>query len=138
GAGVRARDAVAGRAGVDRVVLDRAGRSALRPVDHGVHAVDAGNLPEFFVVIFALNAGQQIVAETAILGSILVNALLVLGMVIVAGARRAEDGVMRFNARLPNDTATLLLSAAFIIVLVGLANASHDAASHHIKTISII
>ena len=45
-----------------------------------------GNLPEFFVVIFALEAGQRIVAETAILGSILVNALLVLGLVIVAGA----------------------------------------------------
>ena len=68
-----------------------------------------GNLPEFFVVIFALNAGQLIVAETAILGSILVNALLVLGLVIVAGARREGDGIMRFNPRLPNDTATLLL-----------------------------
>ena len=47
-----------------------------------------GNLPEFFVVIFALNAGQKVVAETAILGSILVNALLVLGLVIIAGAWR--------------------------------------------------
>ena len=49
-----------------------------------------GNLPEFFVVIFALNAGQLVVAETAILGSILVNALLVLGLVIVAGAWTAN------------------------------------------------
>src|SRR5205807_3920056 len=138
GAGVRARDAVAGRAGVDRVVLDRAGRSALRPVDHGVHAVDAGNLPEFFVVIFALNAGQKIVAETAILGSILVNALLVLGLVIVAGSRRERDGVMRFSSGLPNDTATLLLVASFMIVLLGLAVGSHDPASHHTKTISIV
>ena len=97
-----------------------------------------GNLPEFFVVIFALNAGQLIVAETAILGSILVNALLVLGLVIVAGARRERDGVMRFSPRLPNDTATLLLVATFIIVLIGLANSAHDAASHHTKTISIV
>ena len=97
-----------------------------------------GNLPEFFVVIFALNAGEKIVAETAILGSILVNALLVLGLVIIAGARRASDGVMRFSPRLPNDTATLLLISSFIIVLVGLANSAHDSASHHIKTISII
>jgi Ca2+:H+ antiporter len=97
-----------------------------------------GNLPEFFVVIFALNAGQLIVAETAILGSILVNALLLLGLVIVAGARRARDGVMRFNPRLPNDTATLLLISTFIIVLIGLANGAHDTASHHIKTISIV
>ena len=97
-----------------------------------------GNLPEFFVVIFALNAGQKVVAQTAILGSILVNALLVLGLVIIAGALRTEDRVMRFSPRLPNDTATLLLIASFIIVLVGLADSSHDAASHHIKTISIV
>ena len=97
-----------------------------------------GNLPEFFLVIFALNAGQKVVAETAILGSILVNALLVLGLVIVTGARRTRDGVMRFSPRLPNDTATLLLVSTFIIVLVGLAVSSHDPASHHTKTISII
>jgi Ca2+:H+ antiporter len=97
-----------------------------------------GNLPEFFVVIFALNAGEQVVAETAILGSILVNALLVLGLVIIVGARRSEDGVMRFNARLPNDTATLLLISSFIILLVALANGANDSASHHIKTISIV
>src|SRR5437764_6839767 len=64
-----------------------------------------GNLPEFFVVIFALNAGQKIVAETAILGSILVNALLVLGLVIIAGAIRDRGGLMKFNPKLPNDTA---------------------------------
>ena len=45
---------------------------------------------------------------------------------------------MRFSARLPNDTATLLLIASFIIVLIGLTNASHDPASHHNKTISIV
>jgi Ca2+:H+ antiporter len=97
-----------------------------------------GNLPEFFVVIFALQAGEVVVAETAILGSILVNALLVLGLAIMVGARREEDGIMRFSPRLPNDTATLLLIASFIIVLVGLANQAHDPASHHTKTISII
>jgi Ca2+:H+ antiporter len=97
-----------------------------------------GNLPEFFVVIFALNAGDRIVAETAILGSILVNALLVLGLVIIVGAQRSKDGIMRFSARLPNDTATMLLTASFIILLVALANGANDSASHHIKTISII
>ena len=108
------------------------------PAVTGLMQSTLGNLPEFFVVIFALNAGEKIVAETAILGSILVNALFVLGLVIIAGARRSKDGIMRFNARLPNDTATLLLVASFIIVLVGLANYSHDPASGHIETISII
>jgi Ca2+:H+ antiporter len=97
-----------------------------------------GNLPEFFVVIFALQAGQTVVAETAILGSILSNALLVLGLVIVAGSLRERDGVMRFSPRLPNDTTTLLLVASFIIVLIGLTHGAGDAASHHSKTISII
>jgi Ca2+:H+ antiporter len=97
-----------------------------------------GNLPEFFVVIFALNAGEKVVAETAILGSILVNALLVLGLVIIVGALRTEDKVMRFNPRLPNDTATMLLIASFIILLVALADGANDSASHHIKAISIV
>ena len=105
------RVALAGR-GVDRVVRDRAGRGALRAGGRpALLQSTLGNLPEFFVVLFALQAGQLVVAETAILGSILVNALLVLGLVIVAGARRAPDGVMRFSPRLPNDTATLLLIA---------------------------
>jgi Ca2+:H+ antiporter len=104
----------------------------------GVMQSSLGNLPEFFVVFFALQAGDLVVAQTAIVGSILVNALFVLGFVIIAGAHRERDGVMRFSARLPNDTATLLLIASFIIVLIGLTNASHDAASHHNRTISIV
>src|SRR4051794_4149799 len=94
-----------------------------------------GNLPELFVVIFALQKGELVVAQTAIIGSILANALLVLGLVIVVGAHRAPDGVMRFSKRLPRDTATLLQVTVFIIVLLGLSLGSHDPASHHVKAI---
>ncbi len=97
-----------------------------------------GNLPELFVVIFALQKSELVVAQTAIVGSILANALLVLGLVIVVGARRSEDGIMRFSKRLPRDTATLLQVTVFIIVLLGLAAASHDPASHHVKAISAV
>jgi Ca2+:H+ antiporter len=97
-----------------------------------------GNLPELFVVIFALQKGELVVAQTAIVGSVLANALLVLGLVIVVGARRAPDGLMRFSRRLPRDTATLLQVTVFIIVLLGLSFASHDPASHHVKAISIV
>ena len=97
-----------------------------------------GNLPELFVVIFALQKGELVVAQTAIVGSILANALLVLGLVIVVGARRAPDGVMRFSTRLPRDTATLLQVTVFIIVLLGLSLAAHDPASHHVKAISVV
>jgi Ca2+:H+ antiporter len=97
-----------------------------------------GNLPELFVVIFALQKGELVVAQTAIVGSVLANALLVLGLVIVVGARRAPDGMMRFSKRLPRDTATLLQVTVFIIVLLGLSLSSHDPASHHVKAISIV
>lgn len=129
--------ALAGLAWVVSFATEQVGRR-FGPSITGLLQSTIGNLPEFFVVIFALGAGEKVVAETAILGSILVNALLVLGLVIVFGARREDDGVMRFSARLPNDTATLLLVSTFIIVLIGLAVASHDPSSHHTKTISIV
>jgi Ca2+:H+ antiporter len=97
-----------------------------------------GNLPEFFIVIFALSAGETVVAQTSIIGSLLANALLVLGLVIVVGARSAEGRTMHFKTRLPMDTATLLLVSVFIIVITGLSVGSSDKASAHIKTIDAI
>jgi Ca2+:H+ antiporter len=129
--------ALAGTAWVVSVSIEQVGRRA-GPAITGVMQASLANLPEFFVVIFALQAGHQVIAETAILGSILVNALLVLGLVIIAGARRSHDGIMRFNPKLPNDTATLLLVASFIIVLIGLTRSASDSASRHTETISII
>ena len=95
--------------------------SASAPASPGMLQSTLGNLPELFVVIFALQKGELVVAQTAIVGSILANALLVLGLVIVVGARRAPDGIMRFSKRLPRDTATLLQVTVFIIVLLGLS-----------------
>ncbi|MBV9806176.1 MAG: hypothetical protein JO286_03280 [Solirubrobacterales bacterium] len=131
--------ALAGMAWVIALATEEVGQRLGTAVT-GVMQSTVGNLPEFFVVIFALQAGDRVVAETAILGSILVNALLVLGLVIVAGAlrERRRDGIMRFNPRLPNDTATLLLVSSFIIVLIGLTHGASDPASRHAKTISII
>ncbi len=44
-----------------------------------------GNLPELFIVLFALSAGELVVAQFSILGSLFANALLVLGLAIVVG-----------------------------------------------------
>jgi Ca2+:H+ antiporter len=129
--------ALAGTAWLVSFATEQTGRR-FGPRPTGVMQATLGNLPEFFVVLFALNAGQLVVAETAIIGSILVNALLVLGMVIIAGSRVAEDRVMRFSVRLPNDTATLLLIATFIIILIALTHTGSNPASHHAKTISIV
>jgi Ca2+:H+ antiporter len=97
-----------------------------------------GNLPELFLVVFALRQGEAVVAQSTVIGSIFSNALLVLGIVIVVGSRRAPGGVMRFGHRLANDTATLLIAATFIIVIVGLSLQTHDPASSHVSTVSTV
>jgi Ca2+:H+ antiporter len=129
--------ALAGLAWVVSFATEQLGER-LGPGLTGMLQSTLGNLPELFVVIFALKKGELVVAQTAIVGSILANALLVLGLVLVVGARRSEDGIMRFSKRLPKDTATLLQVTVFIIVLLGLSLASHDSASHHVKTISAV
>jgi Ca2+:H+ antiporter len=97
-----------------------------------------GNLPELFIVLFALSAGETVVAQTSILGSLFANALLVLGLAIVAGARVSDGQMMRFQRRLPNDTATLLLLALSAIALLGLSDRLGDAASEHEVAISVV
>jgi Ca2+:H+ antiporter len=108
------------------------------PAVTGVLQSTLGNLPELFVVIFALRAGETVVAQTSIIGSLFANALLVLGAVIVVGSRASEDKTMRFHRRLPMDTSTLLLVTSFIIVIVGIAHASHDPAARHERELSTI
>jgi Ca2+:H+ antiporter len=108
------------------------------PAVTGVLQSTLGNLPEFFIVVFALSAGELVVARTSIIGSILANALLVLGLVIIAGCFQSDDGVMRFHARLPKDNATLMMLASFLIVILGISAATGDRASHHVTAISIV
>jgi len=108
------------------------------PAVTGLLQTTLGNLPELFIVLFALSAGEIVVAQTSILGSLFANALLVLGLTIVAGARASAGGGMRFRKRLPNDTATLLLLALSAIVLLGLSDRLGDRASEHEVEISVV
>ncbi len=103
----------------------------------GVLQSTLGNLPEFFVVMFALSAGEIVIAQTAIIGSIFANALLVLGLVVIAGCRASSDGIMRFSVTLPKDNAILMMLASFLIVIIGISSATNDRASHHVEAISI-
>jgi Ca2+:H+ antiporter len=129
--------ALAGLAWVIGVATEAVG-ARFGPGLTGLLQSTLGNLPELFVVLFALGAGEIVVAQTSILGSLFANALLVLGLSIIAGSISSQDGVMRFRSRLPNDTATLLMLAAFIIVLLGLSNTVGDRASSHAETISVV
>src|SRR3954469_2216645 len=128
--------ALAGLAWVVAFATEQVGQR-FGPAITGFLQSTLGNLPEFFIVIFALSAGETVVAKTSLIGSLLANALLVLGLVIVVGARKA-DGPMRFSTRLPRDTTTLLLLAVFIIVIIGQAVQSDSKAAEHVKAISIV
>ena len=108
------------------------------PAMTGVLQSTLGNLPELFIVIFALRAGEIVVAQTSILGSLLANALLVLGLAIIAGAWRAEDRVMRFQTRLPSDTTMLLMLVVFMIAIISVSVSLGDRASDNAVTISVI
>jgi Ca2+:H+ antiporter len=129
--------ALAGLAHVVSTGVESVGEM-LGPGVAGFMQASLGNLPELFLVIFALREGEAIVAQSTVIGSIFSNALLVLGIVIVVGSRKAPDGVMRFGHRLANDTATLLIAATFIIVIVGLSLQTHDPASSHVNTVSTV
>jgi Ca2+:H+ antiporter len=59
--------------------------SRLGPAATGVLQSALGNLPELFISIFALRAGLVGVVQAALLGSVLANSLLVLGIAFVAG-----------------------------------------------------
>ena len=112
--------------------------SRFGPATTGVLQSTLGNLPELFIVLFALSAGEVVVAQFSILGSLFANALLVLGLTIAAGSLRRADGTMTFGARLPNDTATLLLLAVFLISILGLSDQVGDRASEHQVAISAV
>ena len=129
--------ALAGLAWMVSVATELVG-TRFGPGATGVLQSTLGNLPELFVVVFALRAGEVVVAEASIVGSLLSNALLVMGLVLVAGSLAAPSGRMRFHARLPKDTTTLFLLAVFIISLLSVSNSQHDPASRHSVVISAV
>jgi Ca2+:H+ antiporter len=128
--------ALAGLAWVIAIATETVGER-FGPAATGVLQSTLGNLPELFVVLFAVSAGELVVAKTSIVGSLLANALLVLGLAIVAGSRASPGGVMRFRPRLPNDTATLLLLAVFVIAILAVSDQVGDRASKHQVAISV-
>jgi Ca2+:H+ antiporter len=134
---VLAAIALAGLAWIVSFATEEVGQR-FGPAVTGMLQSTLGNLPEFFIVVFALSAGEIVVARTSILGSIFANALLVLGLVVIAGCIHSQDGVMRFQTRLPMDNATLMLLASFLIVILGVSVATGDRASRHVEAISIV
>src|SRR5262245_13920391 len=77
----------------------------LGPGATGVLQAALGNLPEVLVCAFALRSGLIQVVQAAVIGSILANSLLVMGLAIFIGG--LKHGRMRFHAESPRMIASL-------------------------------
>jgi Ca2+:H+ antiporter len=95
-----------------------------------------GNLPELFIALFALHKGLILVVQSALVGSVIANGVLVLGLAFIAGGLR--NGRQTFDSPRARLIATLTLLSAAILALPTLAHAVHTTAASHEKTLSLI
>jgi Ca2+:H+ antiporter len=102
----------------------------------GVVQSALGNLPELFVALFALHAGLIGVVQAALVGSILANSVLVLGLAFLVGGLR--NGVLSFNSARARMISTLTVLAGATMAVPSLAQALHTHAAAHTRTLSLI
>ncbi len=102
----------------------------------GVLQSALGNLPEFFICIFALRAGLLDVVRSALIGSILANTLLVLGLAFIAGGIR--HGVQRFGGDQTRTMSTLLLLAVAALAIPTIATAPGGPDRGHDTELSVV
>jgi Ca2+:H+ antiporter len=108
----------------------------LGPKATGVLQSGLGNLPEFFIGIFALKAGLVDVVRAALVGSVLANTLLVLGLAFIAGGLR--HGPQKFGTEQTKMIATLLVLAAAAIAIPTIATAPGGPAHGHETELSVV
>jgi Ca2+:H+ antiporter len=112
-------------------VADRLGSGAT-----GVVQSALGNLPELFVCIFALREHLVKVVEAAIIGSILGNALLVLGLAFMVGG--LKNGRQKFDGGRARTLVALMILAVAAMLVPSLASYVHTPAAHHEHALSVI
>jgi Ca2+:H+ antiporter len=108
----------------------------LGPGATGVLQSALGNLPELFISLFALRAGFVVLVQTALIGSILANSLLVLGLAFFAGGLR--NGVQTFGKGPTRMIATLLVLAVAAIAIPTLATAPGGPDVGHARDLSVV
>jgi Ca2+:H+ antiporter len=101
----------------------------------GVLQSAIGNLPELFVAFFALQAGLITVVQSALVGSILANSLLVLGLAFFFGGWK--HGTQKFKSETPRAIAILMVLAVSALVFPTLAHAMHLPAEAHEGSLSV-
>ena len=102
----------------------------------GVVQSALGNLPELFIALFALHHGLVDVVQAALVGSVIANGVLVLGLAFLVGGLR--NGPQSFDSSRARLIATLAMLAAVILSVPTLAHAFHAPASAHGRTLSLI
>jgi Ca2+:H+ antiporter len=108
----------------------------LGPSATGVLQSALGNLPELFVILFALKAGLFGVVKATLVGSILANVLLILGLAFVVGG--LKHGRQRFAAEAGRTLGLMLTLAVFILAVPSLTAALHTPAESHERTVSVV
>jgi Ca2+:H+ antiporter len=102
----------------------------------GVLQSALGNLPELFIALFALKAGLVEVVKAALIGSILANLLLVLGLCFVVGG--LKHGTQKLDSERARSIIVLMVLSVAALVLPSLAHFVHTPASKHENTLSLI
>lgn len=108
----------------------------LGPNATGILQTALGNLPELFVILFALKAGLYGVVKATIVGSILANVLLVLGLAFVVGG--LKHGRQRFAAEDGRTLGLMFTLAVFILAVPSLTAAMHTPAESHERVVSVV
>jgi len=101
----------------------------------GVVQASVASMPELFVGFFALRAGLVTVVQSALVGSILANTLLVMGLAFLFGG--LKNGTQRFSSEKPRAIVILMVLAVSALVVPTLADAIHTPAGAHEETLSI-
>jgi Ca2+:H+ antiporter len=102
----------------------------------GVLQSALGNLPELFICIFALRAGLVDVVRAALVGSILANLLLVLGIAFIVGGLR--HGTQQLGSERARTIVVLMLLSVSAMAIPSLAHWLHTPAGAHETTFSVI
>ena len=101
----------------------------------GVLQSALGNLPELFISIFALRDGLVVLTQTALIGSILGNSLLVLGLAFLLGG--LKNGRQVFDAAPVRTIAIILVLAVGALAIPTISTAPGGPDSGHDVEISV-
>lgn len=101
----------------------------------GVLQSALGNLPELFIALFALRAGLVGVVKAALIGSILANLLLVLGLAFVVGG--LKHGTQSLNSERARSITVLMVLSVAAMVVPSIAHYVHTPVVEHERASSL-